>query len=110
MLLSLVIYTAWEQKDLIARESDTDKDRMISYDEFLAETKRDEFEKASQNKDNSELEIVSRKIPLVAGVPFYLLRSTNFASLVFAVPCTVLNCTLYTFSVHTRERAFREFL
>jgi hypothetical protein len=33
---------------LIARESDTDKDRMISYDEFLAETKRDEFEKASK--------------------------------------------------------------
>jgi hypothetical protein len=41
-----------EHKDLIARESDTDKDRMISYDEFLAETKRDEFEKASQIKED----------------------------------------------------------
>jgi hypothetical protein len=50
MLFSLVRYTACEQKDLTPRESDTDKDRMISYDEFLAETKRDEFEKAS--KDN----------------------------------------------------------
>jgi hypothetical protein len=42
---------------LIARESDTDKDRMISYDEFLAETKRDEFEKVSgENKEDTELE------------------------------------------------------
>jgi hypothetical protein len=30
------------------RESDTNKDRMISYDEFLAETQRDEFEKVAQ--------------------------------------------------------------
>ncbi len=50
------------------RESDTDKDRMISYDEFLAETKRDEFEKASQNKKVTELRVVGRRIPSVAGV------------------------------------------
>ncbi len=55
---------------MIARESDTDKDRMISYDEFLAETKRDEFGKVSVNKEVTEWEKVSRKIPLVAGVPF----------------------------------------
>jgi hypothetical protein len=54
---------------LTARESDTDKDRMISYDEFLAETKRDEFEKVSQNKEDTELGVVSRKIPFVPGVP-----------------------------------------
>ncbi len=69
MLFSLVGYSAWEQKDLTARESDTDKDRMISYDEFLAETKRDEFEKVSQNKEDTELGVVSRKIPFVPGVP-----------------------------------------
>ncbi len=57
---------------MIARESDTDKDRMISYDEFLAETKRDEFEKVSEskNKKDSELGVFGRKIPLGAGVPF----------------------------------------
>jgi hypothetical protein len=44
-----------EQKDWIPRESDTDKDRMISYDEFLAETKRDEFEKASEDKEDRDL-------------------------------------------------------
>jgi len=70
MPFSLVRYSAWEQKDLIARESDTDKDRMISYDEFLAETKRYEFGKASVHKEVTEWEKVSRKIPLVAGVPF----------------------------------------
>ena len=32
-------------REHVFRESDTDKNRLISFDEFLAETKREEFEK-----------------------------------------------------------------
>merc|ERR1712020_429769 len=32
-------------REHVFKESDKDKDRMISYDEFLAETQRDEFNK-----------------------------------------------------------------
>ncbi len=32
-------------REHVFKESDTDKDRLISYQEFLAETKREEFEK-----------------------------------------------------------------
>jgi hypothetical protein len=60
-----------EQKDLTPRESDTDKDRMISYDEFLAETKRDEFEKASQIKEDKNKAICDACL-LIFFLPFYL--------------------------------------
>jgi hypothetical protein len=32
-------------REHVFRESDTDKNKLISFDEFLAETKREEFEK-----------------------------------------------------------------
>ena len=32
-------------REHVFKESDTDKDRLISFQEFLAETKREEFEK-----------------------------------------------------------------
>jgi len=46
-------------REHVFKESDSDKDRMISFDEFLAETQRDEFEKDpgwdTLDEDDSEL-------------------------------------------------------
>ena len=36
-------------REHVFRESDTDKNKLISFDEFLAETKREEFEKDPGN-------------------------------------------------------------